>query len=228
MRVRQTKHKSLVIFNSPASRTGSALFTHFIRIPEVSIRLTKTREILKRYKIQPPAWMFGLIYKGEQPNKPAHLRLMSLVINTGLYDRHVRLKGAPDLLAGTDEDLSVSAKVKTFEKTVIKIFCGWQAKQNSLKIYKKTKKRPCRFSLLHFSEEIDTGSFYDIINRHEIKRCVLIPSSARNILNKQPDSSLTMEGLIEKDPLLKWFHPVLKRKIKTPHKFPGSLNTFFH
>ena len=226
MKARQTIHKQLLIFNSPALRTSSALFRHFIRIPEVSIRLTKAREILKRYKIQPPAWMFGLLYKGEQPNKAAHLRLMSLIINTGLYDRLIRLKGAPDFLVGTGLDLAVSAKVKTYEKTVVKIFCGM--KQNSLKIYKKTQKRPLRFSLLHFSEEIDTSSLYDIINRYQIKRCVFIPSYARNILNKQPENSLKMEGLIEKDPLLNWFRPVLQRKTKAYHKFPGSLNTFFH
>ncbi|MDE0518826.1 MAG: hypothetical protein OXH36_04640, partial [Bdellovibrionales bacterium] len=145
-------NKTAALF-SDFSLQSNNLFLHCSRIPDVMVRIIKAREILKRYKIQPPAWMFGIMNKGEGFDSPVHFRLMSFLISLGLYSRLVRLKGSPGFLIGNSYALLVSARVRTFEKSVIKIFCGREMEQRPLRVYQKKKgTTPVRFSLLHFSE----------------------------------------------------------------------------
>ena len=222
-------YKTAALFNDSALKSVD-MFMHCSRIPDVMARIVKAREILKKYKIQPPVWMFGLIHKGEVFDSSVE-RLMSFLISLGLYDRLIRLIGVPDLLVGTSQALLVSAKVKTFEKSVIRIFCGADFKQNSLRVYQKTQENNNRFSLLYFSENAKEATLQNMTNEYGIDHYVLISPSFHDVKRKNKSFSFKVKGLIEMDPQLAWFWPILKRRQlrKGSGKIlSGSLDTFFN
>ena len=117
---KETAYRTAAFFNDSMLQPID-MFMHCSRIPDVMARIVKAREVLKKYKIQPPIWMFGLVHKGEV-FEPYMQKLMSFLVDLGLYDRLVRLMGVPDFLVGTSQALLVSAKVKTFEKKCDKNF----------------------------------------------------------------------------------------------------------
>ena len=229
---KDTVDKTAALFGEFALQSND-MFIHCARIPDVMVRVIKAREVLKRYKIQPPSWMFGLMNKGEIFDSPVHFQLMSLLISLGLYDRLVRLKGAPDFLMGNSHALLVSAKIRTFERSVIRIFCGLEQNQDSLRVYKKNQNPPLRFSLLHFSNETSDEAVQNMTKKYGVGYCILISPSAYDLKKKQNTSShsfFTMKGLIEMDPQLAWFWPILKRKQLKSRKALSrsfSLDTFF-
>ena len=206
------------------------IFIHCSRIPDVMNCIIKARETLKKYKIPPPVWMFGLSQKGEKHKSPEQFRLMSFLISLGLYNRLVRLMRVPDFLIGSSPALLVSAKVRTFEKMVINIFCGVELK-DSLRVYQKKVEHKSQFSLLHFSEKGVTQSLQNITAEYDISRFILISPSVDEIVrNKKAVPSI--EGFIEMDPQLAWFWPILKRNqlAKKSKKIllSNKLNTIFH
>jgi len=207
------------------------IFIHCARIPDVMMRIVKAREILRKYKIKIPAWMFGLMHKGETFESGVHLQMMSFLMNVGLYDRLVRIVGAPDFLIGSSPALQVSARVKTFEKSVIKIFCGTKFKQSSVSIYqKKTGKYP-RFSLLHFSDKVKETALRNTAKEYGIEHCILIPPSSWGMdAGSHQESFVTIRSLIEMDPRLAWFWPILKRRQVKFNKVISTpfIDTFFH
>ena len=225
---KKNTHKTAALFDDFAVQS-SDIFIHCSRIPDVMTCIVKAREVLKRYKISPPIWMFGLTHKGEKPKSPEQLSLMSFLISVGLYNRLVRLVGVPYFLIGNSSALLVSAKVRTFEKMVVNTFCGVELK-NSLRVYQKKMGNMPQFSLLHFSERGGSTSLHSIIKEYEIDRCILISPSSCDIVQKKNITS-SVEGLIEMDPQLAWFWPILKRnqigKRSKKIIFSGTLNTFF-
>ena len=228
----EKQNKTAAVFNDFVLESNE-MFIHCCRIPDVMVRVIKAREILKKYKIKPPAWMFGLAEKGETFDSPAPLHLMSFLVSMGLYDRLVRLIGTPDFLIGSSRALMVSAKLNTFEKNTVKIFCGMKHDSNCLSVYKKKQSKMVRFSLLHFSEQVKKDTFQIVVKNYGIEHCVLIcPSSYNNIKENSKTAPWTVEGLIEMDPQLAWFWPILKRKqlAKSGPTLPNpfSLNTSFH
>ena len=226
---RENLQRTAALFND-SSLQSIDMFMHCSRIPDVMARVVKAREVLKKYRIQPPAWMFGLVHKGEVFESDVHLRLMSFLISLGLYGRLVRLMGAPDFLLGVSQALLVSAKVKTFEKSVIKIFCGAKYGRDSLRVYQKKEENSNRFSLLYFMEEAKNVDLDDMMEKYEIDQCILVSPSFRELKSKGKVSSFTVKGLIEMDPQLAWFWPILKRKQlkkRSGKIISGSLDTFF-
>ncbi len=226
---RESIQRTAALFNDSALQSID-MFMHCSRIPDVMARIVKAREVLKKYRIQPPAWMFGLVHKGEVFDSDVHVRLMSFLISLGLYGRLVRLMGVPDFLLGASQALLVSAKVRTFEKNVIKIFCGAKYEQDSLRVYQKREKNSNRFSLLYFMEKAKNVDLDDMMKKYEIDQCILISPSLRELKSKEKVSSFTVKGLIEMDPQLAWFWPILKRKQlkkKSGKIISGSLDTFF-
>ena len=209
-KVKTTARKTAAVFNNAVLKSND-MFLHCSRIPDVMNRTIRAREILKRYRIKPPAWMFGLAEKGEVFSSPVHLRLMSFLISVGLYDRLIRKNGAPDFLIGSSQALLVSARIKTFEKSVIKLFCGWQLRQDGLRVYQKKPNGALRFSLLHFSESIEEGALQKMAKKHKVGRCILISPSSYSAQQKNT-VALKVESLIEKDSQLSWFWPVLRQK----------------
>lgn len=224
--------RTAAIFNDLALES-SEMFIHCLRIPDVMVRVAKAREVLKKYKVRPPAWMFGLIDKGENFDSPTHLKLMSFLISLGLYERMVRLIGPPDFLVGSSRALLVSAKVGTFEKNVIKIFYDMKYNANYLSVYKKKPdKKITRFSLLHFSEKSEKNTFQSVAQMYKVDRCILISPSPDCVKEDDATGSFTAEGLIEMDAQLGWLWLILKRKqlAKSRRFTPGpfSLDTSFH
>ena len=232
------KNKKIIISNKTAalfsdfSLQSNHLFLSCSRIPDVMVRIIKAREILKRYKIKPPPWMFGIMNKGEVFDSPVHFKLMSFLISLGLYNRLVRLKGTPGFLIGNSYALLVSAKIRTFEKSVVKIFCGLEMEQKPLRVYQKKTGTPVRFLLTHFSEDANSETVQNITKKYQINQCILISPSVSDA-TKEPVPSHTafkVRGLIEIDPKLAWFWPILKRgqlqsRKTLSHSF--SLDTFF-
>ena len=201
-------YKTAALFNNFAMQSND-IFIHCSRIPDVMTCVIKAREVLKKYKISPPDWMFGLVHKGETPKSPEQLHLMSFLMGMGLYNRMVRLIGMPNFLIGNSQALLVSAKVRTFEKMVINIFCGVEF-QDYLRVYQKKTGNTSQFSLLHFSEKGGDQSLQSITKEYNISRCILISPSSCEVV-KRKSATPTLEGLIEMDPQLAWFWPILKR-----------------
>ena len=229
-----TTNKTAAVFGS-FSLPMNDMFIHCSRIPDVMVRVVKAREILKRYRVQVPSWMFGLMHKGEIFDSPVHFQLMSFLISLGLYDRLVRLEGKPDFLMGYSQALLVSAKVKTFESSVIRIFCGLEKKKDSIRVYKKIQKTPLRFSLCHFSNEpgneLSNETIKNMAKQYGVDCCILISPSAWDMRQKSTSFVFcTVKGLIEMDPQLAWFWPILQNGKLKPRKTlsgPFSLDTFF-
>ena len=117
----------------------------------------------------------------------------------------------PDFLIGSSLALQVSARVKTFEKSVIKIFYGAKFKQNSISIYQKKVGKYPRFSLLHFSDTMKETVLRNIAREYGIEHCTLIsPSSWGTDIRSNQDSFVTIRNLIEMDPQLAWLWPIFK------------------
>ncbi len=224
-------HKTAAVFNDLVLESNE-MFIHCLRIPDVAVRVAKAREILKKYKVKPPAWMFGLTNKGETFDSPVHLKLMSFLISLGLYDRMVRLTGLPDFLMGSSRALLVSAKVGTFEKNIMKIFCSKKYNSNYLSVYKKKQGKVAKFTLLYFSEKSKKNTFQSVAKMCKIDRCILISPSHDSVQEENSRGSITAEGLIEMDSQLAWLWLILKRKqlAKSRPFTPGpfSLDTSFH
>lgn len=219
--------KVAAIFDDSSLRSID-MFMYCSRIPDVMARVVKAREVLKKYKIQPPPWMFGMVHKGEVFESEEHLRLMSFLISLGLYSRLVRLIGVPDFLLGTSPALLVSAKMSTFEKNVIKIFCRSKSEPDSLRIYQKKQEHNNRFSLLYFIETAKEVDFQKIVKEYGIDHCILVSPSIYDFKDKT--ASFTVRGLIEMDSQLAWFWPILKKRQlrkRSGKVFSGSLDIFF-
>ena len=71
-----------VLFNHSTLQSND-VFIHCVRIPDVMVRVIKARELLKKYGVQPPAWMFGLTYKGDKLISPIHFQLMAFLNQIG-------------------------------------------------------------------------------------------------------------------------------------------------
>ena len=222
--------KTAAVFNNSLLPTAN-LYTHCLRIPDVALRISKAREILKKYKIQAPAWMFGLVNKGETFSSSPHLHLMSFLVSLGLYDRMVRLVGTPDFLIGSSVALSVASRMRTFEKSILKIFCEIEPIQESLRVYKKRElSNITRFSLLYFSETFKERTFLKLVKEYGIEHCVLISLPPQKMGKKiKKPSTLRVEGLVEMDSQLSWFWHILNRRQKSLKKITPefSLDTFF-
>ena len=222
--------KTAAIFNNFAAQPND-IFIHCSRIPDVMTCIIKAREILKKYKISPPMWMFGLTYKGEKLKSPEQLNLISFLINVGLYNRLVRLVGVPHFLIGNSPALLVSAKVRTFEKMVINIFQGVELK-NGLMLYQKRTRNVSYFSLLHLSEKENSISLQNVIKQCDISRCILISPASCDTIVQNKSRVPRVESLIEMDTQLTWLWPVFKRnQLGRKSKkmfFSSTLDTIFH
>ena len=221
--------KTAGIFNDSVLSSAD-MFMHCSRIPDVMIRVIRAREVLKRYGMQVPEWMFGLVNKGEVFDSPVPLRVMSFLVSLGLYDRLVRFEGIPDFLVGHSQALLVSAKIKAFDRSFIKVFRGMESQQESFIVYKKRKDNISRFSLLHFSQAGRFKLLKDIIKEYGIDRCILICTSPTSIVKlKEVLPSCTFESLVERDPQLYWFWPILNRsylKKKMTKAVSGPLKSY--
>ena len=114
---------------------------------------------------------------------------------------------------------------------MIRIFCGAKFKENYLRVYQKKQKNINRFSLLYFSEKVKDATLQSITREYKIDHYVLISPSFRDVNRRNKSSSFTIRGLIEMDPQLAWFWPILKRrqlKKKSGKILSGSLDTFFN
>lgn len=203
--------KTAVVF-SDSLLPSVDIFMHCFRIPDVMVRIIKAREILKRHGFQIPEWMFGLVNKGEVFNSSTPLRLMSFLVNLGLYDRLMRLSGTPDFLIGHSPSLLVSAKVKSFDRSLIKIFRNVESKQEPFIAYQRKANNVSRFSLLHFSEAGGLKPLKSIVKEYGIDRCILICTSSASVTKlKSAVPTCVIDSLIETDANLNWFWPILKR-----------------
>lgn len=203
--------KTAVVFNDSLLPSVD-MFMHCFRIPDVMVRIIKAREILKRHGFQVPEWMFGLVNKGEVFKSSTPLRLMSFLVNLGFYDRLVRFSGTPDFLIGHSPSLLVSAKVKSFDRSLIKIFHGMDIKQEPFIAYQRKLNSVSRFSLLHFSEAGGLKPLKSIVKEYGIDRCILICTSSGSVAKlKSTVPSCVIESLIETDANLSWFWPILRQ-----------------
>ena len=210
-----------------------AMFLHCARIPDVMVHIVKIREIHKRYKIPAPVYLFGLpVQKGFSFSTKSslsasslqHLNLMSFAVSLGLYDRFLRLRGrAPDILIGGSSALLVSAKVKSYEKTLVKMICEKATAPTSIRIYQKISEKDgdsvlgvdrARFSLLYFSKTIEKATWQNILKEQKIKTQVSVACSPKSLKPSKSKADFNVgpaEGLIETDPQLNWFWPILKK-----------------
>ena len=126
--------------------------------------------------------MFGLL--DEKDSLPsAERELISFLVDLSLYDRFLNQgQSSPDLLIGFSPVVYVTTQVKTFEKTVIDIFCSIFASPPSLRIYQINRQSykgilPA-YSLLHFLEKEKSviKNIKEIIHQCAITRCVYISS----------------------------------------------------
>lgn len=214
------KGKVAVIFPNWAV-SSVAMFLHCARIPDVMVHIVKMREIHKRYKIPAPAYLFGLPVKKSfsastmgslSASSIQHLNLMSFAVSLGLYDRFLRLrKVIPDLLIGESPALLVSAKVKSYEKTLIKMICEKGVVSNSIRVYQKNSEGGERFSLLYFSKTVEKSTWQNILKEQKIKTQVSMTCSLSSSAKAKLAGIAPIEGLIETDPKLDWFWPILQK-----------------
>ena len=220
----QRRGKTAVIFPDWACSSVN-LFLHCARIPDVMVHIVKIREICKRYKIPAPPYLFGCsasTVRAPYAIKPLHV--MSFAVGLGLYDRLLRVQGPPHLLIGGSPALLVSAKVKSYEKTLLKILYGTEEEPASIRIYqnesvdsgasvKGVGSLSSPFSLLYFSRTGGGRNIYpNIIKEHKISRCIsLTCSPLRKRRKMSATQAVAMENVIETDPQLNWFLPILKK-----------------
>ena len=219
--------KTAVIFPNWAVDSPD-MFLHCARIPDVMVHIVKIREIYRRYKMSAPAYLFGFPLKkgfSTSVGSPSastirHLNVMSFAVSLGLYDRFLRLNGAPDLLIGGSPALLVSAKVKNYEKTLIRMICEENKDLDSIRIYQNMSERSAgallgvnavsRFSLLYFSRTVGKDTWQNILKEQKIHRLISLTCSLSKRRKTSATGSLPLEGLIETDPQLNWFWPLLK------------------
>ena len=158
------------------------LFVQYSRVPEVAFNISKAKEVLEKYKITPPAWMFNLLDTKDLLSQEER-ELMSFLVDLSLYDRFLSQEEfSPNLLIGFSPVVYVATQVKTFEKTVIDIFCSVVSPPPSLRVYQINKQQykaslPS-YSLLHFLEKEQSvmKKIKEIIYKCAITRCVYISS----------------------------------------------------
>ena len=204
--------KAAVFQNTPLP--WSDLF-HCARIPEVMAHIVRVREICRKYKIPAPSWMFGIRDKATKAPSYSEQHLISFLVNLGLYDRLVRLQGVPDFLIGDSPALLVAGKIKNYEKTILSILGDKSTNflaQKPLRIYYK---KADRFVMLYFSQAGGDSVLKNIVNEYHIKKLVLV---APFVLGKMKTAlankklPCAVDLMVEKDPQLAWFWPILKRK----------------
>ena len=194
------------------------MFNQYLRIPDVLARVVKAKVILQKNKLPVPLWMYGLA--GKKKNNIVQWHLASFLVTLGLYDRFVRFHGVPDLLMGSSLAVSVAARMKTFERSMIKILMGMPYASQAVRIYKKKtdwfdqiSHKSARFSLLSFSKSVNhTLILQSLKQEYPLANGVLIsvhPSQCDALFANQ--SILSFKNFVDMDLQLGWLQPLLRR-----------------
>ena len=206
------KNKIKAVFFYPSVSHSSSVFRHYARIPDVMLCMSKARQILKNRGLPVPLWLWGLMERKESLNSVIHIRLMSFLINVGLYERLIRVTAAhPDFLVGVSPALCVCARSKTFEKVLLNIVHGKDFDQKIVKVYKRKSPQSPYFSMQYFSK-MENKAFMEWNKNQYFNHYIsILPVSSREKkgIMKQ---AITLEEVIEGDSLLSWFWPILKRQ----------------
>ena len=251
LKTKMKKGKTAVIFPDRAVSSIN-MFIHCSRIPDIMVHVVKIREIYRRHKIPAPAYLFGLpsekgsLAGSNLASSDRNFHLMSFVVSLGLYDRFLRLRGLPDLLIGGSPALLVSARVKNYEKTVIRMICsaeGWAGSQ-SIRVYQSQRDKTedshfgmrlgLKFSLLYFSRTVGRGTWPNLIKEHKVRHCISLGDTLSSLSRKRKATASTagfsMEGLMETDPQLAWLLPILKKNRSSRGKIisPAFRGSDFH
>ena len=219
---------SLVFFSSSLIPSTGVLH-QYCRIPDVLARVVKAKVILQKNKLSVPLWMYGLSDKKE--NNLVQCRLASFLVTLGLYDRLVRFHGVPDFLMGSSLAVSVAARMKTFERSIIRILMGMHYDSQAIRVYKKKPdpslqgmQKSARFSLLSFFKSVN----HKLILQSLKQEC---PSANGLIISIHPSKSdihsmrfgssksdFSFKNFIDVDLQLKWLRPALRRsQIRKKH-----------
>ena len=224
---------SLVLFSSSLV-PSSNMFNQYLRIPDVLARVVKAKRILQKNKLSVPLWMYGL--SGKKKNNIAHWHLASFLVTLGLYDRLVRFHGVPDLLMGSSLAVSVAARMRTFERSMIKILMGMHSTSQAVRIYKKktnwsqyTSRKSARFSLLSFSKSVNHELILQSLKQeYPLAQGVLISAhpSQYDILSAA-QTGLSFKNFVDTDLQLEWLQALLRRSQIQKHSLKPLIEDNF-
>lgn len=224
---------SLVLFSSSLVQSSN-MFNQYLRIPDVLARVVKAKGVLQKNKLPVPLWMYGLADK--KKNNIVQWRLASFLVTLGLYDRFVRFHGVPDLLMGSSLAVSVAARMKTFERSMIKMLMGMNYASQAVRIYKKRtdwstqiSQRAARFSLLSFSKSVNHKLILQSLKQeYPLAKGVLISAhpSQYNILSAT-QTDLSFKNFIDMDLQLGWLQALLRRSQIRKHSIEPLIEDNF-
>ena len=208
----QTRNKTKAVFFYPLILHSSNVFRHYARIPDVMLCMNRARQILKNRELPIPLWLWNLMERREPVNSVIQIRLMSFLVSMGLYERLIRVTAAqPAFLVGVSPALCVCARAKTFEKVLLNIISGENFDQKIVKVYKRKSPTSSYFSLQYFSKmEKETFKKWD--KKQYFNHYTSILPVANREKNRIMKQAIALEEVIERDSLLSWFWPILKRE----------------
>ena len=202
--------KIKAVFFNPTQFHSRNLFCHYARIPEIVLCMHRARQVLKSRSLTIPLWLWGLVDNREFVHSVSDIHLMSFLCHVGLYHRLIRLTSAqPEYLVGTFPAVCVCARSKTFEKVLLNIISGMEYNSDKVRVYQRKSTHSPYFSLQYFSK------YGDKLGIHNSKKayfnyCISILSAKQN--RRIAKHALLLTDIIEKDSLLSWFWPFLKRQ----------------
>ncbi len=214
---KQRNRRIHAVLFSPLVFNSGDIFQHCIRIPEVMICVNKARAILKSRGLDIPLWMYGLIEKQDLHDETSY-RLISFLLNVGLYERFIRSSPQPDFLVGSSSALCVCAKIRTFERTLLDIAQGVKLDEHIVKIYRRNAPRSAYFSLQYYSV-CDKDFLQSLCKKYLITRLTSIlpvSDSEKAILSA---NGMIIEDIIETDSHLSWLWMwliLIKSRMKKP------------
>ena len=158
MKTKKIKY-SIVLF-SPSLVPSLSAFVQFSRIPDVMFRIIKARRVLKNNHIPVPLWMYGLYGRQKKGDTwSIQKNAMSFLCTLAFYDRLIRRYGEPNFLIGSSLACAVSARTRTFENSLIKIFKGQNENGEAVSVYKRkfvyNSYKFTRSSVLGFSKSVN-------------------------------------------------------------------------
>ena len=208
-----------MVFFSSSLIPSHEILAQYLRIPDVMARVVKAKEILQKNKLPPHLWMYGLSELKKGAEFSVHRNLMSFVVSLGFYDRFVRLYGAPEFLIGSSLAVSVAARMRTYERSIIKILMGADFKGRAMKIYKKKNLQPIsgwpkpdRFLLLSLSQSFNHHLiFQSLKDEYQCSKGVLISTAPfeANTLSISKNCDFALKDFISMDSRLAWLWPAL-------------------
>lgn len=208
----KTKNKTKAVFFYPPMLHSSNVFRYYARIPDLMLCMNRARQILKSRGLPIPVWLWSLMEQREPFNSVIQTRLMSFLVSVGLYERLIRITAAqPDFLVGVSPALCVCARSKTFEKILLNIVSGEDYDQKIVKVYKRKSPTSPYFSLQYFSK-MENETFEKWSKKQYFNHYTSVLPVSKREKNRIMKQTIALEEVIERDSLLSWLWPILKRQ----------------